>query len=236
MKPTSCRRYRASAASLRANRSSPSKSTRPPEGRSSAPSTCSSVDLPTPEAPTSATTSRCPTVIDAPRNTRTISGPVRNSRSSSSPMRSAVGAPAPGSGARRSGKRARSVIHVGRQRGCAGLRRPTFWLAASYSSSCWPSGRLRRAPPPDVLACGELFIFLLAVVAAAQGSAARRSGKRARLLISEDVHRVERAGASGGNDRGEEGQSHCHGDDHQEVGDGQSHRQVVDLVDIPGEP
>ena len=60
------RRYRASAASPRAKRSSPWKSTRPAEGRSSAPSRCSSVDLPTPEAPTSATTSPTPTVIEAP--------------------------------------------------------------------------------------------------------------------------------------------------------------------------
>ena len=47
----------------------------PAVGRSSAPSRCSRVDLPTPEAPTSATISPAPTVTTRPRSTRTSSGP-----------------------------------------------------------------------------------------------------------------------------------------------------------------
>src|SRR5262245_5365978 len=51
----------------------------------------SRVDLPTPEAPTSATISPARTTREAPRSTRRTSGPERYSLSSSSPTRS--GAP-----------------------------------------------------------------------------------------------------------------------------------------------
>src|SRR6266851_6070526 len=84
MKPTSVRRSRARAASVRADTSSPSKRTRPLVGRSRVPSRWSRVDLPTPEAPMMATLSPALTVRLTPRKTRTGSGPMRYSRSSSS--------------------------------------------------------------------------------------------------------------------------------------------------------
>src|SRR6266508_2343549 len=87
MKPTSPRRNLASPASDRANTSSPAKSTRPPVGRSSVPSTCSKVDFPTPEAPITATLSPAFTVSVTPRRTRTTSGPSRYSFSRSSVAR-----------------------------------------------------------------------------------------------------------------------------------------------------
>src|SRR5688572_27906724 len=83
MKPTSVRRSRARAASVRADTSSPSKITRPLVGRSRVPSRWSNVDLPTPEAPMMATLSPAFTVRLTPRRTRTGSGPRRYSRSSS---------------------------------------------------------------------------------------------------------------------------------------------------------
>src|SRR5262245_32525558 len=83
----SSRRRRASPASDRAKTSSPANSTRPLVGRSSVPSRCSSVDLPTPDAPITATLSPGSTVSDTPRRTRTTSGPIRYSRSSSSATR-----------------------------------------------------------------------------------------------------------------------------------------------------
>src|SRR5262249_45166422 len=83
----SSRRRRASPASERAKTSSPANSTRPLVGRSSVPSTCSSVDFPTPDAPITATLSPGSTVSVTPRRTRTSSGPIRYSRSSSSATR-----------------------------------------------------------------------------------------------------------------------------------------------------
>src|SRR5215831_7572429 len=80
----SSRRRRARPASERAKTSSPANSTRPLVGRSSVPSTCSSVDFPTPDAPMTATLSPGSTVSVTPRRTRTISGPILYSRSSSS--------------------------------------------------------------------------------------------------------------------------------------------------------
>src|SRR3990167_2596563 len=68
--------------------SSPANSTRPPEGRSSAQSRCSSVDLPTPEAPITTTLSPGFTVRFTPRSTRTTSGPIRYSFSRSWATRS----------------------------------------------------------------------------------------------------------------------------------------------------
>ena len=82
----------------RAKRSWPRKSTRPAVGRSSAPRTCSSVDLPTPEAPTTATSSAAWTVRFTPLRTRSGSGPARYSFSTllGDEQRSADRRPPPG--------------------------------------------------------------------------------------------------------------------------------------------
>src|SRR6266566_9935458 len=83
MNAISVRRSRASALSERAYMSSPAKSTCPAVGRSSPPSRWSRVDLPTPDAPISATLYPAPTARVTPRRTRTVSGPTRYSLSSS---------------------------------------------------------------------------------------------------------------------------------------------------------
>src|SRR5262249_60988820 len=83
MNATSVRLSRASALSDLAERSSPAKSTCPAVGRSSPPRRCSSVDLPTPEAPMRATLSAGFTVRFTPRRTFTVSGPTRYSFSRS---------------------------------------------------------------------------------------------------------------------------------------------------------
>src|SRR5512145_732305 len=83
MKPTSVRRSRASAASVRVETSSPSNRIRPAVGRSRVPRRWSRVDLPTPDAPMMATLSPAFTVRLTPRRTRTGSAPSRYSRSTS---------------------------------------------------------------------------------------------------------------------------------------------------------
>ena len=92
----SSRRNRVSSASDRAKRSSPRNQTDPAVGRSSAPRTWRSVDLPMPDAPTTATSSASCTVRLTPFSTRRGSALVRYSFST--PWATRSGARSPGGG------------------------------------------------------------------------------------------------------------------------------------------
>ena len=64
-----------SASSFKAKMSRPSTETMPLVGRSRPPSMCSSVDLPEPEVPTTATNSPCSTLRSTPSRARTSVSP-----------------------------------------------------------------------------------------------------------------------------------------------------------------
>src|SRR4029077_18231884 len=55
-------------------------------------------------------------------------------------------------------------------------------------------------------------------------------------LIAEHVDRVQAGGPPGGRDRGQEGDHQGRPDDHREVGAGELHRQVADLIHVAGQP
>src|SRR5258705_5524273 len=55
-------------------------------------------------------------------------------------------------------------------------------------------------------------------------------------LITEHVHRIHASGPPGWRKGGQEGDDQGRAHDHREVGAGELHRQVADLVDVPREP
>src|SRR4029077_1768310 len=57
-----------------------------------------------------------------------------------------------------------------------------------------------------------------------------------RSLIPQHVHRRQRAGATGRQDGRQEGQEQRRADDQHEVRRRELHRQMVDLVDVAGQP
>ena len=181
-KPKARSRSSASSPSPSTPRSRPSKRTLPELGRSSAPSSCSSVVLPEPLGPSSATNSPALDLeVDAADAPRSSSAPRWKKRFDAPRRRTAASSLIPPASARRRGEgarrgRRRRRRRAGRRSPRAGSRRSRTPTAIGASSATWSLTRARGAAEAEEAVAPP--VLELAVSVGAEG--ADRGGTRSR--------------------------------------------------------